>query len=172
MCLFVSGNLFAAYLRNIKRQVEQPDGTIINVFLTGDENFSFLHDEERFTIIRDSRTRFYCWARQGEDGELESTGFPIHLHDPKELGLEPGETISPERRRLRTRYFPHNENIQGRSDSRNTPSTGDINQVVIFEQLTINSHLYPISGTANIISYQSPSVRDYFQPYQWNQEFS
>ncbi|MCL2065412.1 MAG: M6 family metalloprotease domain-containing protein, partial [Candidatus Cloacimonetes bacterium] len=152
----------------------------------------------------DSRTRFYCWARQGEDGELESTGFPIHLHDPKDLGLEPGETISPERRRLRSRNFPHNDNIQGRSDSRNTPSIGDINQVVIFvrfsddtefpslrseyeelfngfapgqnslkryfydtsyEQLTINSHLYPISGTANIISYQSPSVRDYFQPY-------
>ncbi|MCL2065473.1 MAG: hypothetical protein FWG98_14030 [Candidatus Cloacimonetes bacterium] len=123
ICLILTSSLYSHPVRNREIQYEQPDGTILNVFISGDEVFMLIHDEEMYTIIRDSRTRFYCWARQGEDGELESTGFPIHLHDPKDLGLEPGETISSERMRLRSRNIPHNENIRGRSDSRNTPST-------------------------------------------------
>ena len=99
ICLVISVNLYSGFRANVPTMRIQPDGTEVRLFITGNDFYRRLHDENNFTIIRDRSTRYFCWAKQGEDGKLESTGKPIHIYDPKEIGLEPGEDYS--RARLR-----------------------------------------------------------------------
>jgi len=122
-------------------ELYQPDGTIVQAFATGDSFVGRAYDKDDFTIIRDKETTYYCWAKQGADGWLESTGFPIHLYDPKTLDIKPGESDSPERleekRRERRRKQIQLEEMQLNSNTRDgipdfVPPTGNIHQIVIF----------------------------------------
>ena len=145
ICIVISVNLHAGFHRNVPTVERQPDGIVMRLFITGDEFYRRLHDENNFTIIRDKNTRYFCWAKQGEDGRLESTGKPIHLYDPKEIGLEPGEDYS--RARIRELIDERIQNCEMLQYMRNrgsilnydsrtidpvTPCTGTINQIVIF----------------------------------------
>ena len=77
----------------------QPDGmkVTIETVIGGKNNPSIIQRINGFTVVRDTDTRYWCWARQAEDGALESTGYPVHLYDPEELGLEKNIRISNER---------------------------------------------------------------------------
>jgi len=78
--------------------VLQPDGISIvieKVFL-GKNNPLMVLRKDGFTVIQDSETEYYCWARQSKEGLLESTGKPIHLYNPNDLGLEKNIRISDE----------------------------------------------------------------------------
>ena len=106
VCLLISINLYSSYVENHPIELEQPDGTIIKAFVTGSnprDGFNNLraHNSENYTIIRDKKSYMWCWAKQASDGSLESTGYEVHLYDPKSLGLKPGEDISDEWNRQR-----------------------------------------------------------------------
>ena len=92
---FLFVGLQAAWLENLPSQITQPDGTTIDVLLTGDEFHNWVHNEDGFTIIQDDVTGYWCWAR-AENGNLISTGYPVHLNNPISLGLSPKENISVE----------------------------------------------------------------------------
>ena len=96
LLMVLSINVYGSGLmENQPWTLTQPDGTIIHVRFTGDSFNSRTHNEENFTMIRDPETRYWCWARRSDDGHnIESTGKPAHLYDPRELGLEPGIEIS------------------------------------------------------------------------------
>jgi len=106
ICMVMSHSLYSSSpVKNRYMKLTQPDGTIVPVFITGDasvyHNNIRIHDENDYTIIRDDNTGVYCWAKQGKDGWLESTGYAIHRSHPEKLGLQPGENISAERRQER-----------------------------------------------------------------------
>ena len=73
-----------------KIEFAQPDGTklILEVFLGGRNNPSFLLQKNGFTVVYDPNSKYFCWARQSDNGRLESTKYPVHLHNPELLGLE------------------------------------------------------------------------------------
>ena len=98
ICLITSIELYSTSFKNLTVQLTQPDKTIVDAFATGnDPGFIRCHDANDYTIVKDRKTGFFCWAYLDSDGYLESTGFPIHLYNPKDLGLEPG--IYPKRLR-------------------------------------------------------------------------
>jgi len=90
----ISYGVYAANIVNRPTEVRQPDGTVINAFVSGNAYHRRFHDKDGYTMTREHDTDLICWARQGEDGLLESTGFAVHLYDPKTLGLEPNVDIS------------------------------------------------------------------------------
>jgi len=100
ICFVISSNLYSSMYSG-PVELYQPDGTIVQAFATGgkfgNSFYGRAYDKDDFTIIRDKETTYYCWAKQGADGWIESTGFPIHLYDPKTLDIKPGESDSPER---------------------------------------------------------------------------
>jgi hypothetical protein len=55
----------ADYVKNQPYQVSQPDGTVINCFVSGDEFFNWLHDAGGYTII------------QAADGYLRGHPMPV-----------------------------------------------------------------------------------------------
>ena len=99
ICLIVSVNLFSTVANNMPVELQQPDGTFFNAFMTGHNRFVRYHDKDNYTMIRDKDTGFYCWAIQAPDGSLESTGYNVNLYDPKTLKIKPGEDSTKEWRR-------------------------------------------------------------------------
>jgi len=78
----------------------QPDGTrLIISDVTYPDGYNVLY-VDGYTIILDSLSGYWCYARQNKDGWLESTGLPIHLNTPREAGVKKNEQQSAERRNV------------------------------------------------------------------------
>ena len=105
VCLFITVNLNSHYVVNNPIELEQPDGTIVKAFITGTPEGGRhnlrIHNSENYTIVIDSNSHNWCWAKQASDGSLESTGYEVHLHDPKTLNIKPNEDYSDKWRQLR-----------------------------------------------------------------------
>ncbi|MGA4577444.1 M6 family metalloprotease domain-containing protein [Limisphaera sp. VF-2] len=71
-------------------EFRQPDGTLIVVRGEGDEFYAHFETPDGYTVTFDPALRAYCYARVSPEGRLVSTGIPVHLARPAELGLEPG----------------------------------------------------------------------------------
>jgi hypothetical protein len=125
--ILLSMSLHSAWVDNLQGRVTQPDGTMIDVLFSGDEFHVWAHDENYFTIIQDPFTGFWCWA-VSKDGDLISTGYPIHLHTPEFLGLNSRENISVER--YHEKRVPFDEEFNSRSVR--GPTTGVLNNLVVF----------------------------------------
>jgi hypothetical protein len=119
-------------------QRTQPDGVVVNFFQSGDLAYSWLHSEDNFTIESDPKTNFFCWAIHTEDGQdIKSSGYPIHLYDPVDLGLQPN--IHPPREVLRERAREIRQLFWGepKGSTRSevnlefvySPTSGNINQM-------------------------------------------
>lgn len=182
----------AAYLRDVHQEIQQPDGTVISCFVSGDEFYHWLHDENGYVIVRD-KFGFLVYADK-VDGRLVPTGFTVGRYDPEREGLEPGlmpdpEQIEAERLLLQTGAEPR------------APKTGTINNIVIFirfsdqteyaaaktlydgyfntntssmksyfleasyNALAISSTFYPIPPGSTVTSFQDSHARNYFSPY-------
>ncbi|MCB5251552.1 MAG: M6 family metalloprotease domain-containing protein, partial [Candidatus Cloacimonetes bacterium] len=186
--------LVAAYLTDMPVQVNQPDGTMINCFASGDEYHNWLHDEDGYTIIQSPDTGYYTYAIQTGD-TVSASDLIVGLNDPQLAGLNPKINISEGEYQLRRESaFPEQE-------TRSAPTTGTINNIVIFirfsdqtefvedislydgwfnsnasslknyfleasySQLTVNTTLYPAAVNNLIVSWQDSHPRAYYSPY-------
>jgi len=199
MSMFIVQKLYTAWIDNVPNKLAQPDRTVIDVFYSGDEHHNWIHDKDLYTMIRDPKTGYVCWA-MAVKGDLVSTGKPVHLYTPQSLNLTPKDNISPERYRQKR----HRIDDYHRDSSTRAPSTGEINLLVIFirfsddeeytgqttyydgmynatgdivnslrqyyndasyQQLIVNSFLFPIPMENTILSYQDIYPRNYYLPY-------
>jgi M6 family metalloprotease-like protein len=77
----------AAYLRNVPQTLDQPDGTVVTCFASGDEFFNFWHDESGFVIIRDDDGWLKYATRVGD--ELRASQLVVGHSDPAKAGITP-----------------------------------------------------------------------------------
>ena len=154
----------AAYLKNIPMTVNQPDGTVLHCFASGDEFFNYLHDENGYTIMRHPQTGYYVYAEK-HDGQLVATEFVAGRQDPASKGLQPYALISPEEWMAKRRAW---EVPEVRPQNRDyIPNHGTLNNISIFirfsddEQFT-NSY-YDIDNMFNDVSEGAVSLRSYFR---------
>jgi M6 family metalloprotease-like protein len=147
LLLLVIGNLNSAWLEDIPGKFAQPDGKSFEAFLSGDEFYHWVHDEHGFTIIQDEITGYWCWAVESMTirGDIESSGYPVHLYGTDKLGLKAGINISKEK------YLELREPFDIEFDSRYvwSPSTGTVNQIVIFIRFSCQSNFPNQAPTYN-----------------------
>jgi M6 family metalloprotease-like protein len=94
LCIaFVSNTIYASYLSNYPVEVKQPDGTVVQLFATGDEFHHRVHDANGYTIIQDVKTGNLFYAVLKND-ELVSSGYLYGKVDPKTVKLSPNIDIS------------------------------------------------------------------------------
>ncbi|MDL2239958.1 hypothetical protein LJC73_07140, partial [Bacteroidales bacterium OttesenSCG-928-L14] len=105
-CLFFTFVTFsyASYIEKFPVEINQPDGTIVQCFVSGDEFYNWVHDAEGYTLIRDPQTSYVVYAKL-QDGELVSTGYVFGTIDPATIGLTPWTIISAEKREQARREF-------------------------------------------------------------------
>jgi M6 family metalloprotease-like protein len=93
LCLIVFIDGYSAYLKNVPIELKQPNGDIINCFITGDEYYRRLHDKDDYTILQNAKTGFYVYAIKTGDNIILSD-FIVGKEDPKSLFIEPGYKLS------------------------------------------------------------------------------
>ncbi len=118
--------LSAAWLTNVPQEITQPDGTVIECFASGDEFHNWLHDSDNYTIIQDNETGYYTYAQQ-RGKELAPSQFIVGRINPVLTNLQPGLNISEDLyKQKRSSWW------QGTPRSQRTPTSGLINNLVVF----------------------------------------
>ena len=175
--------------------ISQPNGIILNCFVSGDEFFNWLHDANGYTIIQGSDGYYYYGETLGN--EVVPTTFKVGEADPAEVGIQKWAKIPKEeyqRRRALLQYNPE--------PSIRAPHSGTLNNLVMYirfsddteftnnrqyfddkfnlvpgvsmrsyyqdvsyNQLNVSSTHYPDCPMTTNLSYQDSHPRSYFQPY-------
>jgi len=106
--------------------VEQPDGSIIEIFASGDEFHNWLHDQDNFTIVQDDQGWYVYAAQDGE--KVAPTELKVGIDLPAQRSLRAGINLS--ERLIAERY----ERMSALRDYGNgrSPHVGQFNNLVIF----------------------------------------
>ena len=79
----LAASAFAVPAKRVKRQVQQPDGSVLTVMLRGDENFHYTSTEDGQPLVQRADGA-YCYATLDSDGKL--TASAQVAHDVKSRG--------------------------------------------------------------------------------------
>ena len=119
-------SVFAAKYDFLPMQINQPDGSQLNCFASGDEFFNFLHDKNGYTIIQSQIDGFYYYAKK--DGEkIVPSRYQAGKINPATVDLEPWTVISKEQYLERKNAFFAFRHIDDRA-----PNTGTLNNLVVY----------------------------------------
>lgn len=165
-CLLLMISLFfglihAAYLTDMPITISQPDGSKIACFVSGDEYHNWLHDADKYTIIQDPDTGYYTYANL-INGRVQATDLIVGKDIP--LGIRPAVNISEEEyKAARAVKYPMPE-------SRDAPTSGTINNLVIFIRFAGESEFgQSISTYDGWFNSNSSSLKNYFLEASYNQ---
>jgi M6 family metalloprotease-like protein len=126
--LVLCSGLSADRVINMSIDLYQPDGTKISCFVSGDEFYRRVFDVENYTIIRDSISGYYVYAKE-ENGFLISTSAIVGKLDPSALGIIPGLHDTQKLGSvLESDMFSSITNLE----NYRTPNTGLVNNISIF----------------------------------------
>lgn len=155
--------LYSAFLRDMPVTVSQPNGEILNCFASGDEYHNWLHDAKGFTIIQSPQTGYYVYAEKV--GEILVAGNLIAgLSNPKNSNLVPNINIS------QAKYRSLRESKFTMPETRDAPTTGTINNLVIFirfsDETEFNKQISTYEGWFNS---NASSQKNYFLEASYNQ---
>lgn len=160
---FVFG-LHAAWVERMPTTITDPDGTEHKVFSTGDEFFSFLHDEEGYTIIKGDDGYYYFAAKQGE--EIVPSAHKIRNTNPKQHNIQPNIRISEQeyknRRQAMWKDIPENP-------VKSVHQGTMVNLVVYIRFADDTEFALPRSTyDARFNGADQQSIKDYFQEVSYN----
>lgn len=160
----LSLNIHAAFFKKIPTVVENPDGTNIHCFSSGDEFFNYLHDKDGYTIIRGDDGFFYYGITDGNF--VIPSEHRVNTVSPKSIGLKPNALISEKEYKRRVESFwkevPKNHS--------KAPHTGDMNNIVIYirfsddEEFTTQRSVYD----NRLNNVEGPSLKHYFEEVSYN----
>ncbi|HNX86415.1 MAG TPA: M6 family metalloprotease domain-containing protein [Bacteroidales bacterium] len=195
LILFTTLSAGAAWFSYMPYQVSQPDGSTISCYVSGDEYFNWLHDQEGHTIIQAEDGFFYYAQKSGD--QVVPTAYRVGTVDPAQLSLEKWVKISPSEYQKRRDFFtrdidrsvkaPHDGTLNNlviyirfnddtefptprqNFDNLFNPETGNTLKSyyrdVSYDLLTISSSHYPACDMSVSLSYKDTHNRGYFQPY-------
>jgi M6 family metalloprotease-like protein len=194
--LILAANLlFANYFSYLPYLISQPDGEKISCFVSGDEFFNWIHDQEGYTIIQAPDGYFYYGEVSGNS--VVPTKYKVNSVNPSDAGLTKWAKISySEYQKVKSFFDEPSGQIS------NTPQVGTLNNIVIYirfsddteftdtrqtfdnkfnlspgtslktyfteasyNQFNVSSTHYPACAMTTNLSYQDPRPRSYFQPY-------
>lgn len=193
--LLLSFTMYAAWFDFLPYTAIQPDGTVIECFVSGDEFHNWMHDENGYTIISGT-DGFYYYATLVNDLP-QASEHRVNTIDPNEAGLQPWINIPVDKyNKIKEEFLSHIPK------GITAPHTGDMNNLVVYirfsdqtefttprtiydarfndpdnssqkhyfyevsyENLIIESHHYPVCELTTNLSYQDVHPRAYYEPY-------
>jgi len=174
-CFFTS---FGAYLENIPIRLTQPDGEVLNLFITGDEFYRIVHDSDGYSIVCGADGWYYYALYDAVNDKLVSSEFRVSAFRNFELPMDKMLGISQKKYiEIRRAYFePTGCNPSGASaksllkDLKDSKTTQQINNIVICvgfsdTQGMTNNYTY-VDGLFN--SNPDNNMRDFFSTMSYN----
>ena len=160
---------FPTWLSDIPLVLTQPNGQIIECFVTGDQYSRRIHDSQGFTILMNEYDGYYYYADQDGSGGLVTTDILVGSSDPSNYGLQPGYAVSFEIYQRQKEFYELNLDIN--LDVRDAPSTGTVNQINVFIRFADDpefseprSYFDAVFQTDN----DEPSLKHYFWEVSYN----
>ena len=188
-------NLKAAYYSYLPYSITQPNHEVINCYVSGDEYYNWLHDQDGYTIIQAPDGYYYYGISAGDT--VRPSQYKVNEVNPTEVGLEKWVKISDTEYKNRRTTFQ-----ESAGTAIDAPSSGTLNNIVVYirfsddteftntrqffdnkfnlvpgvslqsyysevsyNQLTVSSTHYPACAMTTNLSYQDYHARSYFQPY-------
>lgn len=158
---------FAANFTDLPTPEVQPDGSVLELWASGDEFANRLHDAEGYTVMQSPTDGYYYYALRLE-GEPAPSSWRADSSNPRALGLEPGINISPQRYRDKVQFM----RSHARSDQRG-PNLGTVNNLVVFIRFSDQTEfadprsVYDAKFNADDI--EAYSLRNYFHRVSYDQ---
>lgn len=160
--VFILTTLSADMVRNLPFSFTQPDGTELSLYLSGDEYYHRVHDENGYTILKHSRTGYAVYAVPEGNSIMESD-HRVGVSSPAALGLMPN-------------LFKQDSSISRRRDEQQRAirdagsrglSTSTFNCIVAFLKFDDQSD-FPLEPpfsdyNTNMNSSAEASLKDYFE---------
>jgi M6 family metalloprotease-like protein len=119
-------NLKAAYFNNLPYTIHQPDNETINCFVSGDEFYNWIHDQEGYTIIQ--APDGYYYYGYADDQTIKPSKYKVNKANPVEVGLVKWAKIPESAYKSRRIAF---EEAAGGNPAR-AASTGALNNIVVY----------------------------------------
>jgi len=157
LVIFVS---FSANLvKNEPWEYTQPDGSVLSLYISGDEYYHRVHDADGFTILQDPNTGYAVYAVPDGNG-IKASDHRVGGADPRALGINPGLMQDPQ---ITRQAIANHKAALGTADDR-APSTGTINNIFIFCRFDDQSEFTTPLSTYDTMcnSTTSASMRGYF----------
>ncbi len=187
--------LWASYFSFLPYTIKQPSGEKFECFVSGDEYYNWLHDQDGYTIIQDSDGYFYYAIEK--DGKLTASTYRVGVVAPSTTKISKWLKIKPEV------YYTTRAKLAASPPPLGSAShVGTINNLVIFirfaddgeftttrqtfnttfnastgkslktyynevsyNQLDISTTFYPACVPTSNLSYQDANPRGYYEPY-------
>jgi M6 family metalloprotease-like protein len=148
--------------------INQRDGSVLNLFASGDEFFNWLHDANGYTIMLDKETGYYVYAALSGE-ELIPTKLLPGISDPSAFGLLPWLLPSDNVRR-QIKLDEYGSNPPGEGDA---PRIGTINNLVVFirfaDETEFTDSLAYYNNLFNNGVTGTNSLYNYFREVSYNQ---
>jgi len=171
---------FGAYLENVPTQLVQPNGELLNLFITGDEFFRRVHDSDGYSIVPGSDGWYYYALYDAEIDELVPSEYVVTATRNFELPMAKGLGISYEKYiRIRQEYYePTDCDASGASKNsilndlaaHNVKATQQMNNIIICigfsdtQGMTNNFNF--VNGLFNTNA--NNNLRDYFSTMSYD----
>jgi M6 family metalloprotease-like protein len=117
----------ASFVKFHPYQVRQPDGNVINCFVSGDEYFNWLHDADGYTIIQSADGYYYYGIKQGD--MVVPSQYKVNHVNPRAAGMQKWVKISKQEYLKRKSLFTINND---NNSSVTAPHLGTMNNVSIY----------------------------------------
>ena len=169
LCLAMGAILGPAYGAPVRGKLVkpfQPDGTVIEALCWGDEYYVVAESLDGYTLTRDPKSGFICYANLSDDGTgLVSTGVAVRENPPAGLGLVKHLRVRPEaaaaqaqvaRQRsaavagVNSRAARRVLGQQSQMALRATPTTGTVNGICLMVDFSDDVGTIPRN---NVVSY-------------------
>ncbi len=104
----------------------QPDGSELQLLVSGDEYYHRVHDERGYTILKDVNTGFAVYA-ENSGSSFRASGYRVGTLDPGSVGITPG--LIPDQTAALARAA---QNQRNRDSGNRASPTGSVNSIVAF----------------------------------------
>jgi M6 family metalloprotease-like protein len=126
LILMVLATMNAALILDQPVNLQQPDGTWLALYASGDEYYNYLHDAEGYTIMQHPETGFFVYA-VSDKGSLSASEYNVHEYEAAALPISAGLRISESEYRYRRQLFAVPSRYQSRA-----PTEGTLNNLVVY----------------------------------------
>ena len=167
LLFFLPGLLLSAPIYEEPVTLYQPDGMKLNLFISGDEFYNYIHDATGFKILQNPKTGYYVYAVL--DGtNLTASNYAVGYVNPYAVGILPGLHIPAEQIQQKRNEFYSNSP----KDMGDAPKTGTIRNLIIFIRFADETEFTDLSLYYHLLfnndSANKNSMLNYFREASYN----